>query len=60
MTDSLRWKHFPIREIRSLREAMAELKTRESLLVTLDYEDTLEFEEGIIRILPIWKYLFGR
>ena len=39
---------------------MAELKTRESLLVTLDYEDILEFEEGTIRIQPIWKYLLSR
>ena len=47
------------REIRSLREAMTELKTKESLLVTLDHEETLTFDEGTIRILPIWKYLLS-
>lgn len=45
------------RELRSLREAMKELKTKESTLVTMDYYDTAEFPEGTVRILPAWKYL---
>ena len=49
-----------VREIRSLKEAMTELKTKESLLITLDHEETLTFKEGTIRILPIWKYLLSQ
>ena len=45
------------RETRSLREAMVELGTKESALVTLDQEDVLEYEEGTIKVVPIWKYL---
>lgn len=45
------------REIRSLREAMVELGTKKSTLVTLDQEDTLTYGEGTINVVPIWKYL---
>lgn len=45
------------REIRSLREAMKELKIIESTLVTMDYDDTVEFPEGTVRIVSAWKYL---
>ena len=47
------------REIRSLREAMKEFKVKESILVTLDEEDTLSFPEGKVNIIPAWKYLLS-
>ena len=45
------------RELRSLKESMRELKIRESVLVTMDREETVAFEEGAVKILPAWKYL---
>ena len=47
------------RELRSLREAMRELKVRNSLIVTMDNEDDFEFEEGSVKVLPAWKYLLS-
>ena len=47
------------REIRSLKEAMSELNTDHSLIITMDQDEALKLDEGTIRILPIWKYLLS-
>ena len=36
---------------------MARFDARESAIVTLDEEETLETPEGVIHILPVWKWL---
>jgi predicted AAA+ superfamily ATPase len=38
---------------------MLELNLKESTIVTLDQEDTLKYEEGTVRVVPIWKYLLS-
>lgn len=45
------------REVSALQEAMARFDARESAIVTLDEEKTLETPEGVIHILPAWKWL---
>ncbi|MBO4409447.1 MAG: ATP-binding protein [Spirochaetales bacterium] len=47
------------RELRSLREAMRELKVRNSTVVTMDIEDSHEFDEGTVTVIPAWKYLLS-
>ena len=42
------------REVSALQEAMARFDARESAIVTLDEEKTLETPEGVI---PAWKWL---
>lgn len=45
------------REIRGLAEAMGHLKQRESTLLTADEQDTITTENGVIQVLPVWKWL---
>lgn len=45
------------RKVSALQEAMARFDARESAIVTLDEEETLETPEGVIHILPAWKWL---
>lgn len=45
------------REIKGLKQAMAETKTKEAFLITIDEEEFIEIPEGIIQVLPLWKFL---
>ena len=45
------------REIRSLIEAMHELKTDKGYILTYNQFETIETENGKIEILPFWYYL---
>lgn len=45
------------REISALREAMERFHRSEALIITFDDEEELTVSEGIIRIMPAWKWL---
>lgn len=46
------------REVTALREALREQPRSRGFLVTRDDEpDRLEFPEGVVHVLPVWRYL---
>lgn len=45
------------RELRSLQEAMTELNIAEACLLTADHEETIALKQGVVRVLPVWKWL---
>lgn len=45
------------REIRALMKASEELKCKNLLIITWDYEDELEIEDKKIEYIPLWKWL---
>jgi len=45
------------REIDGLIEALKEYNLKEGLILTLDKEDTVEFEDKKIILKPVWKWL---
>lgn len=47
------------REISALKEAMYELNVKIATIVTNDTEDTVEFDNGSIQIIPAWKWLMN-
>ena len=47
------------RETEALREAMARFGTGEGVIVTFDEEHDIEVPEGVIRVVPAWKWLLG-
>jgi predicted AAA+ superfamily ATPase len=47
------------REVAALREAMARFGTGEGVIVTMDEEDEHVCEEGVVRIVPAWRWFMG-
>jgi predicted AAA+ superfamily ATPase len=47
------------REVKGLSEAMRTLKIDESTLITADREETIQTEQGRIRVIPLWKWLLA-
>lgn len=47
------------REIEGLMEAMRSYKLNEGLLLTHNEEDKLKVNPGLIKIIPVWKWLLG-
>ena len=45
------------RELRALEAGMAKYGIGESVLVTMDTEETVDVESGVIRVVPAWKWL---
>ena len=45
------------REIKSLVKASNELKCKNLLIITWDYEDELKIDNKTIRCVPLWKWL---
>ena len=45
------------REIRALRSAMAELGAAESVIVSMNEQDTVAVDSGVVRIEPAWSWL---
>ena len=45
------------REIKALLKASEELKCKNLLIITWDYEDELEIENKKIKFIPLWKWL---
>ena len=48
------------RELKSLVKAGNELKCKDLLLITWDYEDEIKMDGKTIRCIPLWKWLLGR
>lgn len=48
------------RELRSLEEAMTELGIRQSILITMNTEETVELGVRTVRVVPAWKYLLSQ
>lgn len=44
------------RELAALREGMARFGRREGIVVTLDEDATLECDEGVVHIVPAWRW----
>ena len=47
------------RELKALLKAGNELKCRDLLIITWDYEDEEEIDNKRIRFLPLWKWLLN-
>jgi len=57
--ESLAHPETRLRETQALAEAMREMKLPESFLVTRHDEESIEVPEGIIHVLPAWRFLLG-
>jgi predicted AAA+ superfamily ATPase len=47
------------REVKALREAMQETGLKESFIITLDEEEEIEIDEGMIHVIPLLHLLLG-
>ncbi len=47
------------REVEALKEAMVRFGKHEGVIVTIDEEDELHVEEGVIRIVPAWRWFLA-
>ena len=47
------------REVSALQEAMARLEKDEATVITLDEETDITIPEGVIHVVPAWKWLLG-
>jgi len=48
------------RELAALQEAMRELEVHEATLVTRTEAETIETAEGVIDVMPAWRFLLAR
>lgn len=48
------------RELRALREGMAELEQRRATMVTIGHEESIRVDEGSIRVVPMWRWAIER
>lgn len=46
-------------EVSALQEAMARLEKNAATIVTLDEETDITISEGVIHVVPAWKWLLG-
>ena len=47
------------RELSSLRAGMRSLGAREGWVVSMDDEEEIEVEEGLVHVVPAWRWLPG-
>ncbi len=47
------------REVSALQEAMARFEKDEATVITLEEETDINVPEGVIRVMPAWKWLLG-
>ncbi len=47
------------RELRGLREAMREVGIHMATIVTLDHQEQIDDEDGVIEVVPAWKWVLG-
>ena len=45
------------REIKAIKKGMIEFQINESFIITYDEDEKIEIEEGIIHVIPAWKWL---
>lgn len=55
--ESLHDPHTRKREVESLREAMLELKLQESIIITRNDHEEIKTASGVIKVIPIWRFL---
>jgi hypothetical protein len=48
-----------IKKMKGLEAAMKDLKLTEGVIVTFDQEESMELKGGVVRAIPVWKYLLG-
>ncbi|OGT65306.1 MAG: hypothetical protein A3J38_10625 [Gammaproteobacteria bacterium RIFCSPHIGHO2_12_FULL_45_9] len=48
-----------VREVRALTQAMEELSLKTGLIITLEEEETITIPQGIISVVPAWKFLLS-
>jgi len=47
------------REIRALKACMKELNRKDGLILTKNEEEEIKTSEGMITMMPVWKWLFA-
>lgn len=47
------------REVSALQEAMARFEKNAATIITLDEESNINVPEGMIHVVPAWKWLLG-
>lgn len=47
------------REVSALQEAMARFEKDAATIVTLEEESSINIPEGVIHVMPAWKWLLG-
>ncbi|MEM1554905.1 MAG: ATP-binding protein [Thermoproteota archaeon] len=47
------------REIRALTKAAEQLRCRDLLIITWDFEDELKANDEVVRCIPLWKWLLS-
>ena len=47
------------REINALKEGMRYFKLKKAYLVTANRDEIVKVDEGVIEIVPMWKWLLG-
>ena len=47
------------REVSALQEAMARFEKNAATIITLDEESNINVPEGVIHVVPAWKWLLG-
>jgi len=57
VSESLRQPDTRKRELTALQEAMAELGVETGLVVTRSESERIEFEGGVIDVVPVWRFL---
>lgn len=47
------------REINGLKEAMRTFSLKEGYIITIDEKETIQVDEGVIRIVPAWEWMLN-
>ncbi len=45
------------RELHSVKQALKELKLNEAIIITYDYEETIDENSYLIKVIPAWKWM---
>ena len=45
------------RELDGIKEAMTKFKIKEGIILTYDQEDLIDVKQGIVKMLPVWKWI---
>lgn len=59
VTLSLKDEKTKKREILAITSAFTELRLKEAFIITLDEEEIIKLKNGIIYVIPIWKFLLN-
>ena len=48
-----------LEDFKTIREFMRKFNKKESLMITKNEEKEIKFEEGVIKLIPVWKWLLS-